>query len=127
MTATASRSPATTAGSISARRLPVTSPSDPMAQMTNDLRADSFERYCRISTTELTPELNIMPRMRMTMMSLMRRLTAMTMASTRAEPIQAAPAMPSDWTNEWPATPSSGAPSRNMATPSEAPELMPRT
>ncbi len=93
----------------------------PHGQTTNDFRAASFERYCRISTTELTPELNIMPRIRITMMSLMRRLTAMTTASTSADPIHAAPAMPSDWMNNVRTTPSSGAPSRKSATPSEAP------
>ena len=98
-----------------------------MVQMTNDLRAASLDRYCRISTTEPMPEPSIMPRIRMTMMSLMRRLTAMTMPSTRAAPSHAAPAMPSDWTNECPATPSKGAPSRNNATPSPAPELTPNT
>ena len=127
MTATASASPAVTTGSSSASWLPVTSPSDPMVQMTNDLSAASLDRYWRISTTELMPEPSIMPRMRMTMMSLMRRLTAITMASTSAEPSHAAPATPSDRTNECPATPSRGAPSRNSATPSPAPELTPST
>ena len=98
-----------------------------MVQMTNDLSAASLERYWRISTMELTPEPNIMPRIRITMMSLMRRLTAMTISSTRAAPSHAAPAMPSDWTNECAETPSRGAPKRNCATPRPAPELMPST
>ena len=76
---------------------------------------------------ELTPEPNIMPRIRITMMSLMRRLTAMTISSTRAAPSHAAPAMLSDWTNECAETPSRGAPKRNSATPRPAPELMPST
>lgn len=57
---------------------------------------------------ELMPEPNIMPRMRMTMMSLMRRLTAITTSSTSAAPSHAASAMPSDCTNECAETPSSG-------------------
>ena len=127
MAATLSTSPAATTGSIRARLPPVTSPSDPIVQMTNDLSAASLDRYWSISTMELMPEPNIMPRMRMTMMSLMRRLTAITTSSTSAAPSHAAPAMPSDCTNECAETPSSGAPSRNSATPSPAPELMPST
>ena len=68
-----------------------------------------------------------MPRIRITMMSLMRRPTAMTASSTSAEPSHAAPVSPSDCTSEWLATPSSGAPSRKSATPKLAPELTPST
>ena len=57
----------------------------------------------------------------MTMISLMRRLMARIAASTRAAPSHAAPTMPSDWRKELPPIPSSGAPSRKRATPSEAP------
>ena len=63
----------------------------------------------------------------MTMMSLMRRLTAAISIRISAEPIQAAPAMPRVEISGCPVRPRSGAPSRKIATPRLAPELMPST
>lgn len=63
----------------------------------------------------------------MTMMSLIRRLTAAISIRISAEPIQAAPAMPRVEISGCPVRPRSGAPSRKIATPRLAPELMPST
>lgn len=66
-----------------------------------------------------------MPRMRITMMSLMRCPTIAMIMSTAAEPAQAAPAMP--MAENAADMPSSGAPRMKSATPRLAPELMPST
>ena len=83
--------------------------------------------YWRISTSAPTADPNIIPRIRITMMSLIRRLTAMIDNRMSADPIHAAPAVPTLASNECPAMPSSGAPNRNNATPRLAPELIPST
>ena len=83
--------------------------------------------YWRISTSAPTADPNIIPRIRITIMSLIRRLTAMINNRMSADPIHAAPAVPTLASNECPAMPSSGAPNRNNATPRLAPELIPST
>lgn len=101
-----------------ASREAVTSPSEPMVHTTKALSDSSLLRYCNICTTAPTPDENIMPKMRMTMMSRMRRATAATTMSTAAAPSHAAPARPAGA-----ATPASTV----SATPRPAPELMPST
>ena len=96
-----------------------------MVQITKAFSDSSRLRYWRICTTALMPEENIMPRIRITMMSLILDATAPTISSTAAAPIHAAPAMPS--AEAAVEIPKSGAPSRNSATPNDAPELMPST
>ncbi len=115
---TASSKPAITDGTRTASCGTVTSPSDPIVQTTKAFKASSLLRYCRICTTAPTPDENIMPRIRMTMMSLMRWPTAAITSSTVAAPAHAAVAMPTDEP-----TPAS----TTSATPRLAPELMPST
>ena len=115
---TASSSPTATDGTRTASCRAVTSPSDPIVQMTKAFKASSLLRYCSICTTAPTPDENIMPRIRMTMMSLMRCPTAAITSSTAAAPVHAAAAMPIDEP-----TPAS----TTSATPRLAPELMPST
>ena len=69
----------------------VTSPSDPIVQMTNAFNASSLLRYCNICTTALTPDENIIPKINITIMSFMRCPTAAITSSTTAAPSQAAP------------------------------------
>ena len=127
MTATAKAIPTTTATANKASCVVVTSPSEPIVQITNDFSAPSLERYCRICTTASIPDEHIMPRIRITMISLMRRLQRATNERMAAAPIQAAPAMPSDERSAEPPKPRSGAPSNSRATPKLAPELIPST
>ena len=115
---TANNSPAIIDGMSIASWSKVTSPSDPIVQMTKAFRDSSLLRYCNICTIAPTPDENIMPRIRITMMSLMRWPTAAMTTSTSAAPSQAAPAMPIDEP-----TPAS----TTSATPRLAPELMPST
>ena len=96
----------------------VTSPSDPIVQMTNVFRDSSWLKYCKICTTAPTPDENIIPRIRITIMFFIRRPTAVITINTAAAPTHAAPAMPIEEP-----TPAS----TTSATPRLAPELMPRT
>ena len=115
---TASSNPTMTDGRRMASCGTVTSPSDPIVQMTNAFNASSLLRYCNICTTALTPDENIIPKINITIMSFMRCPTAAITSSTTAAPSQAAPAMPIDEP-----TPAS----TTSATPRLAPELMPST
>ena len=108
---TASSNPTMTDGRRMASCGTVTSPSDPIVQMTKAFKASSRLRYCRICTT-------IIPKINITIMSFMRCPTAAITSSTTAAPSQAAPAMPIDEP-----TPAS----TTSATPRLAPELMPST
>ncbi len=117
--------PAATAGKRIQSCETVTSPNDPIVQITKALSDSSRLRYCKICTTALIPDENIMPRIRITIISFIREATAPTMKSTAAEPIQAAPAIPKD--DIVGDIPNKGAPSKNRATPRDAPELIPST
>ena len=108
----------TTDGTRTASCCTVTSPSDPIVQMTKAFRASSLLRYCNICTTAPTPDENIIPKINITMMSLMRCPTAAITNSTAAAPAHAAEAAPIDEP-----TPAS----TTSATPRLAPELMPST
>ena len=64
--------------------------------MTKAFSDSSLLRYCNICTTAPTPDENIMPRIRITMMSFIRCPTAVITSNTTAAPTHAAPAMPID-------------------------------
>jgi len=72
MVITANNNPAIIDGMSTASWLKVTSPSDPIVQMTNIFKDSSLATYCNIWTTAPIPDENIMPRIRITMISLMR-------------------------------------------------------
>jgi len=118
MVSTANSSPANTDGTRIRSCPEVTSPKAPIVQMTKAFSDSSLLRYCNICTTAPTPDENIMPRIRITMMSFIRCPTAVITSNTTAAPTHAAPAMPID--EPIPA-------STTSATPRLAPELMPRT
>lgn len=118
MVSTANSSPANTDGTRIRSCPEVTSPKAPIVQMTKAFSDSSLLRYCNIYTTAPTPDENIMPRIRITMMSFIRCPTAVITSNTTAAPTHAAPAMPID--EPIPA-------STTSATPRLAPELMPRT
>lgn len=115
------------AGATSASCCVVTSPSEPIVQMTKLFNASSALRYCRICTMALTPELAIIPKISITIISFILWLTAATTANIAAAPIHAAPATPTVESHADEDIPSRGAPRIKSATPRLAPELTPKT